>query len=142
MTEIPFVVRLLPNNILKAAFRVHLSPEALQNLHLQVGEICSIVSEDGTRGGAIAWRATDKMGSSPKVQPAKMSDILCDTFGFKQGTQVRIEKLDGIASSVIRPADTLSLVDVTPEDWPRSDDDLWKIRCINTLGRSREYCIS
>lgn len=131
MTEIPFVVRPLPSNALKSAYRLHLSPEALQHLQLKVGQLCGITSEDGTRGAAIAWRATDKMGSSPKVQPAKMSETLCDTFGFKQGTQVRVERL---SDANIGPAKSVSLVEVTPEDWERVEDDMWKIRCISTLG--------
>lgn len=87
----PFVVRPLPlaGAGLDGAFRVHLSPESLDLLGLKVGELCQITGESGGIGYGIAWRATDKMGNSPKLRPAKMTDALRTAFGFKEGAHVR-----------------------------------------------------
>lgn len=133
MGDIAFVVRPLPANGLDGAFRVHLAPEALIQLGLKVGDVCTIIGEDGIRGTGIAWRAADKMGSSPRVQPAKMSETLRDTFGFKQGTHVRIEKTPGAR---IVEADKIALTDVTPVDYDGTDDGCWTGHCIATLGES------
>ena len=88
MSDTAFTVRPLPGSNLKGAFRVHINPDALLQLQLKLGEVCLIIGEDGTRGAGIAWRAADKMGSSPKSQPIKMSEILRDTFGFFCTTKV------------------------------------------------------
>lgn len=132
MGELRFVVRPLTAAGLDGAFRVHISPEALEKLGLKVGEICQITDEDGASGLGIAWRAADRMGNSPKVQPAKMSDTLRETFGFKQGTQITIAKSD----RKVTRAQKVSLMDVTPSDYDGTDDGSWITRCRHMLGES------
>ena len=97
----------------------------LDKIGLKVGDICQITDEDGSTGLGIAWRAADRMGTSPKVPPAKMSDALRETFGFKQGTQITISKCD----KKITRAQTVSLTDVTPSDYDGTDDGSWVGRC-------------
>jgi AAA family ATPase len=134
MGELKFVVRPLTATGLDGAFRVHIAPEALDKIGLKVGDICQITDEDGSSGFGIAWRAADRMGTSPKVPPAKMSDALRETFGFKQGTQITISKCD----KKITRAQTVSLTDVTPSDYDGTDDGNW-------VGRSRsllsKFCL-
>jgi AAA family ATPase len=125
MGELRFVVRPLTATGLDGAFRVHIAPEALDKIGLKVGDICQITDEDGSTGLGIAWRAADRMGTSPKVPPAKMSDALRETFGFKQGTQITISKCD----KKITRAQTVSLTDVTPSDYDGTDDGSWVGRC-------------
>ncbi|QIW95283.1 hypothetical protein AMS68_000801 [Peltaster fructicola] len=131
MGDIAFIVRTLPATAsLKGAFRVHLAPETLQHLRLKVGDLCTIIGEDGTSGAGIAWRAADKMGNAPKIQPAKMSEVLRDAYGFKQGTQVRIEA----AATTLRPATRIALTEITPVGYEAGvDDDRWKVRCVAQL---------
>lgn len=124
--EVAFVVRSLPGNNLKGAFRIHITPDALQQLKLKVGDVCNIIGEDGIRGMGIAWRAADKMGTSPKSQPVKMTETMRDTFGFKQGNLVTIERQDDLA---IQPALKVMLTEITPNDYDGPDDNRWKNRC-------------
>ncbi|KAH9827725.1 ATPase family associated with various cellular activities (AAA), partial [Teratosphaeria destructans] len=124
----PFVVRLLPSNAgLEGAFRVHLSPEALEKLALKVGDICHITGEQNETGYGIAWRATDKMGNNPKLRPAKMTDTLKAAFNFREGSQVTIAR----TTAKIVHADKVVLSDVTPSDYGDAaelQDDKWRIR--------------
>ena len=130
MGELRFVVRPLPSSGLNGAFRVHIAPDALSTLNLAVGDIVQITSEDGLATGfAIAWRATDKMGTSPKVQPAKMTDALREAFGFKQGAHVTITKI----KAEIVQADKIVVTDVTPEEYETVDDRRWRIRVHHLL---------
>lgn len=131
MGELRFVVRPLTVNGLEGAFRVHIAPEALDKIGLKVGDLCHIADEDGSTGLGIAWRAADRMGTSPKVPPAKMSVTLCETFGFKQGTQITISGCD----KKITRAQTVTLTDVTPSDYDGTDDRNWVTRCRYLLGR-------
>lgn len=132
MGELRFVVRPLTATGLDGAFRVHIAPEALDKIGLKVGDLCHITDEDGSSGFGIAWRAADRMGTSPKVPPAKISDTLRDTFGFKQGTQITISSCD----KKITKAQTVSLTDVTPSDYDGVDDGKWLNRCRTLLGKS------
>jgi hypothetical protein len=132
MGELRFVVRPLTTTGLDGAFRVHIAPEALDKIGLKVGDLCQITDEDGSTGLGIAWRAADRMGTSPKTPPAKMSDALRETFGFKQGTQITISKCD----KKITRAQTVSLTDVTPSDYDGSDDGSWIGRCRYLLSKS------
>jgi AAA family ATPase len=134
MGELKFVVRPLTATGLDGAFRVHIAPEALDKIGLKVGDICQITDEDGSSGFGIAWRAADRMGTSPKVPPAKMSDALRETFGFKQGTQITISKCD----KKITRAQTVTLTDVTPSDYDGTDDGSWVIRCRSLLSK---FCL-
>lgn len=132
MGELRFVVRPLTTTGLDGAFRVQIAPEALDKIGLKVEDICQITDEDGSTGLGIAWRAADRMGTSPKIPPAKMSDTLRETFGFKQGTQVTISKSDKKKTKAV----TVSLTDVTPADYDGVDDELWLGRCRFILGKS------
>ncbi|TKA59754.1 hypothetical protein B0A55_11952, partial [Friedmanniomyces simplex] len=129
-----FVVRLLPSTGLEGAFRVHLSPESLEKLDLKVGELCQISGESGN-GYGIAWRATDKMGNSPKLRPAKMTDTLRAAFGFKEGSHVTITK----TTATVVHADKVTLTDVTPSDYGNpvdGEDGRWRGRATYTLYES------
>ncbi|EMC92580.1 hypothetical protein BAUCODRAFT_114322 [Baudoinia panamericana UAMH 10762] len=123
-----FVVRtLLPAGSLEGAFRVHLTPDSLDKLDLKVGEICHVDGENGSIGYGIAWRATDKMGTAPKLKPAKMTDTMRTAFGFKEGSHVSISK----TKQQIAPATRIILSDVTPTEYandPTDDDDRWGVR--------------
>lgn len=132
MGELRFVVRPLTVTGLEGAFRVHIAPEALDKIGLKVGDLCQIVDEEGSSGFGIAWRAADRMGTSPKVPPAKISDVLRETFGFKQGTQITISS----CTKRITKAKTVSLTDVTPSDYDGTDDGNWITRCRALLGKS------
>ncbi|KAK1053734.1 AAA+-type ATPase [Friedmanniomyces endolithicus] len=126
-----FVVRLLPSTGLEGAFRVHLSPESLERLDLKVGELCQMSGESG-KGYGIAWRATDKMGNSPRLRPAKMTDTLRAAFGFKEGSHVTIAK----TTATIIHADKVTLADVTPSDYANPmdvEDGRWRGRATYTL---------
>jgi len=127
-----FTVRALPATGLDGAFRVHLSPESLERMGLKVGELCQITGEKESSGYGIAWRATDKMGNSPKLRPAKMTDTLRAAFGFKEGSQVSIKKT---AASLIH-ADNIVLTDVTPSEYGNPanvEDGNWKMRTYGVL---------
>lgn len=125
MGDLQFVVRPLKTNGIQGAFRVHISPDALGKLGLTVGDVCQISSEDGSSHGlAIAWRAAEGMGNSPKIQGAKLSETLRETFGFKEGTRVIIAKTD----KKIKPAGKISFTDVTPADYDGTDDGNWTSR--------------
>jgi len=127
----PFVIRLLPSSGLDGAFRVHLPPDSLEKLGLQVGDLCQITgdNEGSLRSGyGIAWRATDRMGNSPKLRPAKMTDQLRTAFGLKEGSHVSIAK----TSAQVVQAKKVSLSDVTPSDYGAAadfEDQDWDLRC-------------
>lgn len=123
---LPFVVGVLPSTGLEGAFRVHLTPESLEKIGLKVGELCQITGENGDLGYGIAWRATDKMGTSPKLRPAKMTDIMRAAFGFTEGSHVMIVK----TTAQISHAHKVSISDAMPID-PASDASYnsWRIAC-------------
>jgi len=132
MGELRFQVRPLAATGLDGAFRVHIAPEALDKIGLKVGDVCYITDDDGSSGFGIAWRALDRMGNSPKAPPAKISDTLRDTFGFKTGTQITISSCD----KKITQARNVSLMDVTPSDYDGADDGKWLNRSRTLLGKS------
>lgn len=112
------VVRLQQSKGLQDAFRVHILPESLTDAGLKLNDLCQITSEDGTTTGyGIAWRAEDKMGSRPKVRPAKMSETFRDLYDFKDGSKVRISRTD----MKLNAADKVILYDVTPEGHNKLD---------------------
>ncbi|KAF2723165.1 AAA-domain-containing protein [Polychaeton citri CBS 116435] len=117
---------------LSDAFRAHLSPDVLDNLHLRIGDICDIATEDGKcTGVAIAWRAADKLGS-PKNPPVKLSEILREAYGFKLGAPVIVKK----SSAKITTADKIVLTEVTGVDNEVSqslEDGCWISRSRTTL---------
>ena len=130
-----FVVRPLQSTGLDGAFRVHVPPEALERLNLKVGELCTISTAAGDAFGyGITWRATDKMGNSPKARPAKMTDMLRNAYGIKEGSHVTLEKVN---AEVIH-AEKVTLMDVTPTEYmdghgAEVEDDKWWGRCIYAL---------
>lgn len=133
MSELQFVVRPLKTNGTQGAFRVHISADALSKIGLNVGDTCSITGENGGSSGlAIAWRAAEGMGNSPKIQGAKLSETLRETFGFKEGTKVAITKTD----KKIMIADKIALTDVTPAEYDGTDDGCWMSRTRGLLGES------
>ncbi|KAK3673053.1 AAA+-type ATPase [Recurvomyces mirabilis] len=114
-----FVIRPLPGAGLDGAFRFHLSPDSLDRLGLQSGvDVCQITGEKGGTGYGIAWRATDKMGTSPKLRPVKLTSTAQAAFGFQEGSHVAISK----SAASIMPAASLTLTDITPPDWRTPDD--------------------
>lgn len=120
---------------------MHVLPDHLEAAGLTHGELCEIVAADqagSALGYGIAWRATDRMGSAPKLRPVKMSDVLRNAFGIKEGSQVILARTK---ARKLR-ADKIALTDVTPTDYSNSpneedlasDISLW--RCGYVLGRS------
>ena len=132
-------LQLPPSAGLEGAFRVHLDPQSLQALSLKVGEVCDIADEKGELvGRGIAWRAADKMGASPRLRGAKMSEILRDAFGLKDGLHINIAPTNAIAT----PAERVILIDVTPVERfngheREMSDGRWRNRCISALSASR-----
>lgn len=125
-----FTIRLLPAVGLDGAFRVHLSVDSLESLKLTPGELCQISGD--TTGYGIAWRATDRMGTSPKHRPAKISETLRAAFGFKEGSQVTISR----TNAKIVHADKVTITDITPSDYGNAaeqEDGNWQNRIIGFL---------
>ncbi|KAK3068670.1 AAA+-type ATPase [Teratosphaeriaceae sp. CCFEE 6253] len=135
-----FVVRLLPPATgLAGAFRVHLSPESLDRLNLATGELCHISGESGD-GYGIAWRAEDRMGNSPKLRPAKMTDTLRAALGVREGSQVNITK----AAAALAPADKVVLLDVTPSNYAVENapqDGKWRMRAIGLFAECEAIAV-
>ena len=101
---------------------------------MQVGQLCEITQgedDDGVTGYGISWRATDKMGSSPKVRPAKMTAALCAAFHIEEGSHVNLSK----TQAKIMHAGKVILGDVTPAGSLDADyeDGKWKTRCAYAL---------
>ena len=141
-----FVARTLPYTGLDGAFRIHMLPEHLEQAGLKLGDLCEITGENGdAKGYGIAWRATDKMGTSPKNRPVKMTETLQTAYGIRDGSQVMLYRTD----TKIVHADEIVVTDVTPNDWLESDpDDLEhnrrRSRCVTVLCESacdRRPCI-
>ena len=137
-----FVVRPLQSNpgSLEGAFRVYISPECLDQVSVKVGDLCEIWDERGETavGYGIAWRATDRMGSSPKVVPAKVTEALRGAFGIEEGIHVNLCKTKG----KIVHADKVTLTDVTPAEYVEGheselDDGKWTWRCGYILSKSQ-----
>ena len=136
MANLKFVVRAMTGGNLETAFRVHVSPDAMKELSLATDDLIEISGEGGSSTGiAVAWRAQDGMGNKPKVQPAKMSEWLRETFGFKVGNQVSIAK----SSKKRAKASKIVLTDVTPPDYDGTDDGEWRIRTTCTLCKSPAF---
>lgn len=129
------VVRLQQSKGLQDAFRVHLLPESLTDAGLKLNDLCHIISEDGnTTGYGIAWRAEDKMGSRPKMRPAKMSETFRDLYDFKDGSKVRVTRTE----TKLYPADKIVLYDVTPEGHNKPDavdETNWEWRIGSLFGK-------
>ncbi|KAK5738418.1 AAA+-type ATPase [Elasticomyces elasticus] len=130
-----FVVRTLQpiTNSLEGAFRVHLTQDSLSALGLNTGDLC-LITTGSTTGLGIAWRATDKMGNSPKHRPAKMTETLRGAFGISDGAQVTIGRAK--TGTKILLAERVVLTDVTPSDSGYAtglEDDKWLGRATTTL---------
>ncbi|KAF2857210.1 AAA-domain-containing protein, partial [Piedraia hortae CBS 480.64] len=103
----------------KTAFRVHLSPETLEKLDLKIGQLCHITTDaDAISGYGIAWRGNDSM-DSPKKASVKMSEVMRNTFGFKENQQVTISK----AGNPILFASTVVLNEITPPEYETIIDE-------------------
>lgn len=139
--NVAFVVRSLPSSVLDGAFRVHLSPDALEKAGLKLGDLCLITGENGSSGYGIAWRAMDKMGNSPKVPPVKMTDIFRNAFGFKEGSHVTIAK----SAAKIQRANVVTLTDVTPSDYGNAAEldgyGRWRNKCVCTLSDAEAIAV-
>ncbi|KAK5734407.1 AAA+-type ATPase [Elasticomyces elasticus] len=130
-----FTVRTLQpiTNSLEGAFRVHLTQDSLSALGLNTGDLC-LITTGSTTGLGIAWRATDKMGNSPKHRPAKMTETLRGAFGISDGAQVTIGRAKTGTKIVL--AEKVVLTDVTPSDSGYAtglEDDKWLARATTTL---------
>ncbi|KAK5129701.1 hypothetical protein LTR08_002945 [Meristemomyces frigidus] len=127
-----FVVRPLPSSGLDGAFRVHLAPESLELLGLKVGDLCQISGDKGGIGYGIAWRALDKMGNSPKIRPAKMTQTLRKAYDFEDGSHVTISR----TTAQLQHAEQVVLTDVTPSDYGSAaelENNKWRTCCAYLL---------
>lgn len=108
-----FVVRSLPAaTSLDGAFRLHLLPEHLEQVGLNLGDLCEITNENGSAVGyGIAWRATEKMGTNPKNRPVKATEILQTAYNVREGSQIMLYRSD----MKVVPADEVVLTDVSPD---------------------------
>ena len=133
--EMHFATRTLPSIGLDGAFRVHVLPEHLDQVGLKLGDLCEIADEDGQAVGyGVAWRATDKMGTNPKVRPVKMTEMLRVAYGIKEGSLVNLSRTE---AKVVH-AETVVLTDVTPNEYIEGheeelEDGRWRTRCATTL---------
>ena len=90
-----FVVRRLPAAGLDGAFRIHINPDFLDQVGLSIGDICEVLDENSDSvGHGIAWRATERMGTNPKVRPVKMTEAMMGSFGIKEGSHIKLSKTD------------------------------------------------
>lgn len=123
-------------NGLEGALRIHLPPESIQQAGLTFNEPCQIVDEKGKAVGCgIAWRAADKMGASPKSRPARMSEMMREAFGIKEGSLVKIQP---VKAEIVHAA-KMVLTDVASD--PSAADtsieaDRWLGRCRVALCKS------
>lgn len=72
------------------------------------------------------------MGTSPRVRPAKMTDILRTAFGFKEGSHITIAKTKVEVAHAAR----ITLNDVTPAEFgggAEPDDNCWTYRAAGLL---------
>lgn len=118
---------------------MHVSQDHLEAIGVNVGQLCEITADkDGSTilGYGIAWRALDKMGNTPKLRPARMTDVLRNAFGIQEGSHVYLGPAK--RNSILR-ADKVVLTDVTPRDYSKNidpaeiEDDGWLTRCKWTL---------
>jgi AAA family ATPase len=131
-----FAVRSLPSTTgLDGAFRVHVLPEHLEQAGLKLGDLCEITGEDGTAVGyGVSWRATDKMGTNPKVRPAKMTEVLRTAYAIRDGSHVMLYQTE---AKVVH-AEKVFLTDVTPGEYMAGheedfEDGKWRTRCAMVL---------
>lgn len=127
---------------LDGAFRIHVLPEHLDQAGLRLGDLCEITDENGSAVGyGVAWRATDKMGTNPKVRPVKMSETLQAAYGIRASSQVMLYHTE----AKVVPADEVVLTDVTPsqhlENAQQEDaaNAAWRWRCGHALGELHEF---
>ena len=134
----PFAVRNLPSTGLDGAFRVHLLADDLQHADLTVGDVCEIQDAEREKalGYGIAWRASERLGASPKVRPAKMTERLKAAYGINDGSLVNLVK----TSAKLVHAEKITLTDVTPEEYGDGYSQKalmkdWFPTCIYTLSK-------
>jgi hypothetical protein len=82
---------------LDGAFRVYMTPQDMALEGLATGDYICIQSESTLkRGVAIAWRATDSLGSKSQGNPVlRASDLLRISFGFELKDGYSISKWNG-----------------------------------------------
>lgn len=130
-----FVVRNNPGSTgLDGAFRVQVPPDAMQPAGLVFNQLCEVQGEDGRAVGCgIVWRAAEKLGSTPKTKPVRLSETMRDAFGIKEGGTV---KLAPLTAGILR-ADRLILTDITlhppAAGHDGEEDERWRIRCAYAL---------
>jgi len=135
---INFVVRPLPRGAsLEGAFRVHISSKDLDSLRIRPGELCQLITADGTTGTGIAWRSIEP-NTKANTHPIKVTDTLRDAFNFKLGNELTISK----SSSTIYHATKVIITDVSDQSAQDSakDDTNWTWRCGNILGMKVRQC--
>lgn len=131
-----FAARTLPSSGLEGAFRVHVLPEHLDQVGLKLGDLCEITDENGEAvGHGISWRATDKMGTNPKVRPVKMTETLRAAYGIKDGSHVNLSRTD----AKLVYAEKVVLTDMTEhaEEQEGFDGGNWPIRIAYALCKLR-----
>jgi len=131
--SISFTVRPLPRGAtLDGAFRVQLATKDLDSLKLRPGDLCHLITADGTTGTGIAWRSTEP-NTKANAHPIKVTDTLRDAFNFKLGNQLTISK----SSAQIYHAKRVIVTDVSDHDESdnNKDDTNWSWRCGNILGK-------
>lgn len=140
-----FVVRSQPSTAgLNEAFRVHISPDSLEHLKLNTGDLCTITGEnDEILGRAFAWRAKDGMGSNPKMRPAKMTETMRAAYNIDEGRYVN---LNATTAKLVH-ADKVTLTDVTPKNYivegheNALEERRWRGRCLYALCEPLIYSI-
>jgi len=134
-SSIDFTVRPLPRGAsLEGAFRVHIASKDLDGLRLRPGDLCHLVTAEGTTGTGIAWRSTE-LNTKANAHPVKVTDLLRDAFNFKLGNQLTVSK----SNAQIYHADKVVITDVSDHDDQDNvkDDTNWTWRCGNILGSYR-----
>ncbi len=107
----PYPTQIQEKGDFKGAARVYLSSDALLDLGLRPGQVCSLwrLNEAANeRRDAIAWNTPEKSMGKKVVQ---MSRVLQEACGFKLSEELKI-----VAAGDLRAVETLVLRDVTAKE--------------------------
>ena len=133
-----FAVRTLPlPTHVEGAFRVHILQEHLDQVGLKLGDLCEISTDEAGKevlGHGISWRATDKLGASQKVRPARVTNTLQAACEIREGSHVYLRRTN---AKMVHAAQ-VTLVDVTPQAYSKTqeietEDGRWRLHCIAAL---------
>ncbi|KAI9820342.1 MAG: AAA+-type ATPase [Pycnora praestabilis] len=126
---------------LKDAFKIYLSPGALDKHKLGAGDPCLIIAADSPPRTAIAWTARGSIQNTVVVT----SSVFQSTYGIKLSDKVSIQK----RKEGIEDAQVVYLTDMTPDSGTRgssnedvsSDNHYWEWFLEHPLERA-EYITS